>query len=67
MAQQRLDNSLEALVNLLYLVRLSIIDDESAQARTYLDMADLVLANIVEQRPQEPGETALIQEGPNRL
>jgi hypothetical protein len=44
MAAQQLDNALEALSNLLYLVRLSL--DDPAKAKSYLDFADRVLMDI---------------------
>jgi phosphoglycerate-specific signal transduction histidine kinase len=40
----QLDNSLEALSNLLYLLRRSL--DDPAKATTYLDLADRVLIDI---------------------
>jgi hypothetical protein len=43
-APDQLDNSLEALSNLLYLIRHSL--DDSAKAATYLDVADRVLIDI---------------------
>jgi hypothetical protein len=43
-APDQLDNSLEALSNLLYLIRRSL--DDPAKAKTYLDIADKVLIDI---------------------
>lgn len=43
MAAQQLDNSLETLSNVLYLLRRSLYDP--AKAATYLDFADRVLVD----------------------
>jgi hypothetical protein len=48
MAPQRIGNSLEALGNLLYLIRRSL--DDPARAEAYLDVADKVLNDIAERR-----------------
>jgi hypothetical protein len=44
-----LDNLLEALSNLLYLIRRSL--DDPAKAKAYLDMADKVLIDMAANRP----------------
>jgi hypothetical protein len=44
MVAQQLDNSLETLSNVLYLLRRS--PDDPAKAATYLDFADKVLIDI---------------------
>jgi hypothetical protein len=56
MAAQQFDNSLEALGNLLYLLRRSL--DDPARATHYLDLADQVFINIVENRPDHPASSA---------
>jgi hypothetical protein len=48
MAPEPIDNSLEALTNLLYLIRRSL--DDPARAGTYLDLADQVLIDIAASR-----------------
>jgi hypothetical protein len=52
MAHQ-LDNSLEALSNLLYLLSRSL--DDPAQAEAYFDVADKVLNDIADRRIAPPG------------
>jgi hypothetical protein len=48
---QRMENALEAMVNLLYLIRHSLAYPSTAAI--YLNMADKVLADMVEQRRRE--------------
>jgi hypothetical protein len=48
----QLDNSLEALSNLLHLIRLSL--DDPTRAEAYLDVADKVLADIAARRRIAP-------------
>jgi hypothetical protein len=48
-APDQLDNSLEALSNLFYLLRRSL--DDPAKATRYLDLADKVLIDIAANRP----------------
>jgi hypothetical protein len=43
-APQRFDDSIEALINLVYLIRQSL--DDPAEASTYLDLADNALIDI---------------------
>jgi hypothetical protein len=45
----QLDTSLEALTNLLYLIRRTL--DDPARAEAYLDVADKVLLEIAASRP----------------
>jgi hypothetical protein len=52
MAPKPIDNPLEALSNLLYLVRRSL--DDPARAKAYLDVADKVLADIAAARAHCP-------------
>jgi hypothetical protein len=44
----QLDNSLEVLTNLLYLIRLTL--DDPAKATKYLDLADQMLIDIAARR-----------------
>jgi hypothetical protein len=48
----QLDSSLEALTNLLYLLRMSLNDP--VKAAGHLDVAEKVLADIVESRRLHP-------------
>jgi hypothetical protein len=52
MAPQPIDNSLEALTNLLYLIRRTL--DDPARAEAYLEVADKVLADIAASRRIAP-------------
>jgi hypothetical protein len=52
-APQPIDNSLEALSHLLYLIRLSL--DDPAKATSYLDFADQVLIDIAANRSPTGG------------
>jgi hypothetical protein len=49
---EQLDNLLEALSNLLYLLRRSL--DDPARAEAYLDVADNVLAELAAKRRIAP-------------
>jgi hypothetical protein len=55
-APDRLDNSLDALSNLIYLFRRSL--DDPAKATHYLDAADKVLVDIAAKRPLTPARSA---------
>jgi hypothetical protein len=52
LAVHQLDNSLEALRNLLYLIRRTL--DDPARAEAYLDVADNVLAELAAKRRIAP-------------
>jgi hypothetical protein len=57
-----LDNSLETLSSLLYLIRRSL--EDPAKAKTYLDIVDKVLIDIAANRAPSPGSGP---QGLNRL
>jgi hypothetical protein len=52
MAPEPIDNSLEALTNLLYLIRRTLNDP--ARAEVYLDIVDKVLAELAANRAHCP-------------
>jgi hypothetical protein len=55
MPPKPIDNSLEALSNLLYLLRRSL--DDPARAKAYLDVADQVLIDIADNRRITPPDS----------
>jgi hypothetical protein len=62
---QRMKNALEAMVNLLYVIRHSL--DYPSTAAIYLNMADKVLADMVEMRPRDWAGRGLVQECADHL